>query len=590
MIRFKSVTLRNFLSYGNNTTIVNLERPGTTLIQGEDLDNTTHGKSANGVGKTTIINAICFAGYNKTISKFSVDELINDVNKKEMEVTIEWVAADGTEYRVHRFRKMKAPLGNGVKFYINGEDKTRVGPEMQKDIEDAIGMPFDIFVRMVIFSARHQPFLELPSSSTTAVNQRDILEELFCLTELTAKAETVKVRIKQTETDLKMKAATAQQAQNEVDRHATQLKSAAKRVDDWYDSTEAQIAALAVRLKKAKAIDFKAQQALLDEITELSKQTAPLDRMDNALQQIMRDAKKVMTAKAAEHKHLDDSTCPYCKQDFKGSAEKKIEVDQELQEATTKYNEAAFDLAEVKKEVRAIEAQQTALMAKLAVNTSAELARLEADSQNLMARIEELSVEENPHESALAELQKLEIEEVDYAEINRLEKVLEHQKFLLKLLTKSDSFVRKTLLNTNLPYLNKKLRESLSELGLPHTVEFQPDMSAKILRRGVEIGFHQLSAGQAARINFALALAFTDVRQRLHGKVNICLFDEVLDSGLDTVGVQLAAKLIKHRAREQNTSTFVISHREEASNMFDSKLTVQMSQGFSTIKDESMVE
>jgi len=590
MIKFKTLTIRNFLSYGNNITVINLERPGATLIQGEDLDNTTHGKSANGVGKSTILRAIEYACFNKTLGKFTVDELINDVNKKEMEVTVEFEDDEHVQYRICRYRKMKH--GSGVKFWkklpneTEFTDKTRVGKEMQQEIEDALGMDFDVFVRVVVFTASLQPFFSLPTTSTTAISQSSILEELFGLTELSTKADLLKARIKDVESTLKLKSATVSQAQAEIDRHATQLERAKARIEEWYDNTEAQIATLAQRLKKAKSIDFASQQALLDEIAELGKQAAPLLRMDNALQTILRDAKKIIADKTAEHKHLDDSICPYCKQDYAGSAKKKVEVDRELQEATTKYNEAAADLAEVQKEANAIETKQKELMSQLAVKTSAELARLEADSQNLMARIEELSKEENPHEAVLIELQKLEIPPVDYEEVNQLEKQLTHQKFLLKLLTRPDSFVRKSLLAGNLSYLNKQLRAALVDIGLPHTVEFQSDMTAKISRFGRELSFHQLSTGQAARVNFALALAFADVRARRHGKVNICLFDEVLDTGLDPVGVQLAAKLIKRRAHANDVSTFVISHREEAVNMFDSKLTVQLSQGFSTVIDQ----
>ena len=73
MIQFESLSLRNFLSYGNNTTVLNLKTPGTSLILGEDLDNTSNGQSANGVGKTVLINALTFAVYGKPVSDISLD-------------------------------------------------------------------------------------------------------------------------------------------------------------------------------------------------------------------------------------------------------------------------------------------------------------------------------------------------------------------------------------------------------------------------------------------------------------------------------------------------------------------------------------
>jgi DNA repair exonuclease SbcCD ATPase subunit len=123
-------------------------------------------------------------------------------------------------------------------------------------------------------------------------------------------------------------------------------------------------------------------------------------------------------------------------------------------------------------------------------------------------------------------------------------------------------------------------------LGLPHKVEFTHEMAARISRLDRELDFGNLSAGQRARVNFALALAFKDVRQNLHTKINVCMFDEVLDIGLDTLGVQAAARLLKRKARDEGLSLFIISHRDEIDRAFDNTITVQLSKGFSYIKED----
>lgn len=154
------------------------------------------------------------------------------------------------------------------------------------------------------------------------------------------------------------------------------------------------------------------------------------------------------------------------------------------------------------------------------------------------------------------------------------------------MLTKSDSFVRKALLNRYIPYLNTQLQSYLEELGLPHRIQFTHTLTAEISRFGQSLDFGQLSAGQKARVNFALSLAFKDVLQRLHASINVCMLDEVLDHGLDSVGVQSAAKLVKRKARDEGLSMFIVSHKEEVTGIFDRIMTVQMSQGFSNIKEE----
>jgi DNA repair exonuclease SbcCD ATPase subunit len=98
--------------------------------------------------------------------------------------------------------------------------------------------------------------------------------------------------------------------------------------------------------------------------------------------------------------------------------------------------------------------------------------------------------------------------------------------------------------------------------------------------------FGNLSNGQRARVNLALSFAFRDVLQNMHDHINICMLDEVLDVGLDTIGVQAAAKMLKRKAREEKLALFIISHRDEIDSAFDRRMIVQMSGGFSSVKYE----
>jgi DNA repair exonuclease SbcCD ATPase subunit len=97
--------------------------------------------------------------------------------------------------------------------------------------------------------------------------------------------------------------------------------------------------------------------------------------------------------------------------------------------------------------------------------------------------------------------------------------------------------------------------------------------------------FDSLSKGQKARVNLALAFAFRDVLQARHGKIDFCVLDECLDTGLGNVGVQLAANMIKSIAKDNNMAMFIITHRDEVSSMFANKMTVQLKSGFTTIVD-----
>jgi DNA repair exonuclease SbcCD ATPase subunit len=111
-------------------------------------------------------------------------------------------------------------------------------------------------------------------------------------------------------------------------------------------------------------------------------------------------------------------------------------------------------------------------------------------------------------------------------------------------------------------------------------------MTASISQFSRPLDFGNLSNGQRARVNIALSFAFRDVLQSIHTRVNVCMLDEILDVGLDAIGVTSAAKMLKRKSREENISLYIISHRDEIDSAFDRRMTVQMSKGFSYINEE----
>ena len=166
---------------------------------------------------------------------------------------------------------------------------------------------------------------------------------------------------------------------------------------------------------------------------------------------------------------------------------------------------------------------------------------------------------------------------------DELHKLADHQQFLLKLLTHKNSFIRKTMLNQTIPFLNKQLDGYLKVMGLPHAVAFTPKMEVNIHRLGKPLQYGNLSNGQQCRVNIALSFAFRDVLEYLHDKINVLVLDEVLDVGLDSDGISSAAAMIKQKAINDDIAIYVISHRDEIENTFDEKIYVELIDGFSII-------
>lgn len=588
MIHFKTLTLRNFLSYGNNVTVFELDRPGTTLIVGEDLDNTSEGQGSNGVGKTTMLQALVYALYDRVIGDdVTKDGLVNDINKKEMEVTLDFTAENGSSYRVVRQRKMKAGAeGNKTHLYENGVDISVDVVGTNKKIEEVLGMQYDLFVRIIVFSASNDSFLKLPTTSTSGPNQRDFIEDLFGLSVITQKAERLKAIVKDTKADMELKRTKLDAQQAERDRHVIQIANTEKRLDAWEAQRNSTVATLEAKLKKIDGVDVDGQKAVH---ARAGKVSATISEIATDKSAAIRECKQHATTFTKIDKEIEilrDNKCPHCKQAYAGAADEIKVKEQELITLDSTIEDLTKQVKEHEEMLEDLNALYDQLQQQMTVDNVEELVRIQSDVENIRARVDELKSERNPHTDALNELKAVVFDDLKYDEINALQLEIDHQNFLLKLLTKSDSFVRKSLLNKYVPFLNGRVQYYLQMLGLPHTVEFQEDLTAKISHMGVDTKFGNLSTGQKARVNFAFSVAFKDVRERLHGRANICMFDEVLDFGLDAVGVMACAKVIKHLARTAGVSMYVISHRNEIDSVFDRKMTIQRIKRFSYVKEE----
>jgi energy-coupling factor transporter ATP-binding protein EcfA2 len=131
-----------------------------------------------------------------------------------------------------------------------------------------------------------------------------------------------------------------------------------------------------------------------------------------------------------------------------------------------------------------------------------------------------------------------------------------------------------------LSYLNSRLTHYLDRIGLPHTVKFQNDLTVQIEELGRELDFHNLSRGEMTRLILALSLAFRDVWESLYQPINVLFVDEMIDSGLDTQGVENALALLKKMSRERRKSIWLVSHKDELAGRVENILHVVKSGGF----------
>jgi DNA repair exonuclease SbcCD ATPase subunit len=202
--------------------------------------------------------------------------------------------------------------------------------------------------------------------------------------------------------------------------------------------------------------------------------------------------------------------------------------------------------------------------------------------ENLLNSIANKDAETDPYSEQITEMESHALQNADFEEINKLTRTMEHQKFLLDLLTSKDSFVRKKIIDQNLSYLNSRLTHYLDKIGLPHQVIFKNDLEVEITELGRELDFDNLSRGERNRLILGLSFAFRDVWESLYSPINTLFIDELIDSGLDTMGVENSIAILKDMSRRRQKSIWLVSHREELAGRVPNVLKVVKEGGFTT--------
>lgn len=583
-LQFVSMSIKNVMSYGNVESVIDLSNKNTTIITGRNTDlQSSSGTTVNGIGKTTILLSLMFGLYDETIYKITKDNMVNNINGKHMEIKIVFIK-NNDNYMVRKVRKMKSgAAGNFTELYKNGAIVDCNNPS--EEVIKVIGIPFDIFSRMVTFSAKSQSFFELPLNSS-GVCQTGIIESLFDLHILTEKAEKLKSVIKQTEKVKETEQHKHALLQQQIDMHAKQIKSLNMMITNWETTQQQSITKLQQQIELISSIDIEQQFELFNLHQQAESAINKLRVKQNESKSNMSSIKSTIKKLAGEITQLENNTCPFCLQHM-ANTEIKIQehetyielLSDELAIEIEKMSSITIDIDMLTQQISVCAAD---MIEDININ---KLMELNNNKTSILTKLEQLDSQQNPHVNQLQELSCEELPVVDMSIINELDSTLFHSAFLIKALTKKDSFIRKALLHKNLTYLNTRLTIYLNELGLPHKVLFTNDMTALITIRGKSLEYGNLSSGQKSRLNLALSLSFRDVLQRKYGAINLFIFDEVLDDGLDAIGMQNALKMLKKLASDQGLSVYIISHREDALEQFDNKVIIEMTNGFSRIVD-----
>lgn len=706
MLTIKRISMRNFFSFGNAPQIVELDSTDISLVLGQNNDAVIEGGDSagrrNGVGKSAIIQGLVFGLYGKSIGNdIKIPNLVNKTNSKNCEVIIEF-EKDGIQYLVERGRSPTyfnfITLGNNqeVQDESRGEKK-----DTQEDLNEVLGISQLLFEHIVVLNANVEPFLSLSSTK-----QREMIEELLGITQLTEKAELLKDmhkesrrladqekfkietistsnqrieksietlqqqankfesdkahRVQNLETELELyqnldftSLYTSADLKEDAILHNTKKISLENRVNELalkYDSYERELnhnkTLLGTQIERLKLVDIEAELKNHEEL-ELWKQLESILKDNNTQKKFKEQKLQSLKANLSSYKSslnsenlklsaIESSKCPLCKSELEHehSTDIRNQIQHTIDELSSKILSTEYEISVLVGEIDEIEIFDMPPKPVTVYNTLTEAQMHDHKLQELIKQYE--SVQINIFESELMKsydelnafelkevpdtLNKTEVKElemnfnslkqqlerelstvntfidqintlkndslipIDYNEYNELDKLANHQDFLVKLLLNKDSYVRKRIIEQNISYLNSRLQYYIDMCGSEHTVKFMNDLSVEIMKNDQSYDFKQLSRGERTRVNIALSVAFRDTYESLYQSINVIAVDEMIDVGLDSSGVTRVWNIFQDMSAVRGKNVYVISHREELLSKTENILKIVKEDGFSTIE------
>jgi len=408
----------------------------------------------------------------------------------------------------------------------------------------------------------------------------------------------------------------------------------------WMQKQDKDIAALQLKMDELSHIDFDAELQAHKDLAEYIKQVQLKALYDGKIESLRKDIikeDKNYEKLTAEVETLKEHKCYACGQDFHDDQhtsvlnakvelwntskshldDLKFQLDEMLarpitlgDKPVTHYKTEAeavrqsTEIDNIKKQIAEKSSENNPFSEQLFDTPSVNLGKrpvthYDSESQavehrsrvsSLLSQIESKAQEADPYQEQIQDMEAQALQEVKFDKINELTKTMDHQKFLLDLLTSKDSFVRKKIIDQNLSYLNTRLTHYLDKIGLPHQVVFKNDLSVEITELGRELDFDNLSRGERNRLILGLSFAFRDVWESLYTPINTLFIDELIDSGLDTIGVENALAILKDMSRRRQKSIWLVSHREELAGRVPNVLKVVKENGFTSYNTSVDIE
>lgn len=569
MIVFKSVEWCNFLSTGNSSNKILLNKSPTTLIIGK-----------NGEGKSTILDALCFSLFGKPFRNINKNQLINSINGKKCLVTIEFEIS-GREYKIIRGIKP-----NIFEIYLNGEmiNQDAASRDYQKILEQQIlKLNYKTFTQVVILgSASFVPFMQL-----SPLQRREVIEDILDIRIFSTMNQLLKERATETkETIAKIENEIAT-AKTKVDGQTQLIKTIAEAKTSAIESIATKITANNDEILRAEG-----------EIELIISQIDTLKASIHDKETVAEDIEKAKTIKSklldrietCEHNtgfFNEHDVCPSCDQNIPEQHKSKIveELNTKLLEQNKKVDELETILSNLNKKLSKITEIQTQITDKnIELSTrNSTITLLNKQVKEMQAEVESTKTDTSNLDEEKTKLKDLAKEAL--LKISEKTQLQEHRNLeeVASILLK-DTGIKTAIIREYLPAMNKLINKYLQAMDA--YIHFELDESFNEIvksRHRDDFTYASFSEGEKMRIDLSILFTWRQIAKMKNSvNTNLLLLDEIFDSSLDTAGTDYFLNLMNQFG--ENTNIFVISHKgDQLFDKFRSVVKFEKRNDFSVI-------
>ena len=568
MINFSKIKFKNFLSYGNAFTEIELNVANKTLLCGK-----------NGFGKSTMIDAITFALYGKPFRKINKGGLVNSINKKELIAEIEF-AIGSNNYKIIRGIKP-----NIFEIYCN--DVIVIQDAKVKDYQShleryILKMSYKSFTQVVILgSARYTPFMQL-----TAADRRSVIEDLLDIQIFSNMNAIVKDKLSNLKESLQDCKYNIELYKDKIELQKRNINQNKKSSDEVISKKEYIIANTFVEVESSQSNIT----SLLDKNAILLEYILDHSAAEKKQQKIygIQNKLEYSISKIEKENSFYDSNddCPTCRQEIEEIFKQKI-IDRNI----SKLKELEVGKMKLVEEVSSIQKRLDeidAINRKISDN-NIEISKFNSSIVSAQKYIKLISQELQELNSTVnidgTKDLKLLVESLDNYVEKYEEYITDKTYYDFITLMLKDGGIKTKIIKQYLPILNKYINQYLSHLDF--FVNFNIDENFEEViksRHRDEFTYSNFSEGEKMRLDLSVLFSFRQLA-RLKNSVNtnLLILDEVCDSSLDNSGTDLFMSLLA--TLDKHTNIFVISHKsDQISDKFDRMLQFDKVKNFSKMK------